>query len=284
MTRATSPNSGSAPHSGSSVTNPAFIADPKRTLPLDPESCSVCEALAADETPLEAVSSQEGEMNSKLNWLRAGVLGANDGIVSTAGLVVGVAGASVTGSHLLISGIAGLVAGALSMAAGEYVSVSTQRDAEQAALSRQKALIRNHPEQAERRLAGLIASDGVSKVLAQRVAKELSEKDAISAHAKFELGIDPNELTNPWHAAASSMISFMLGALIPLLAIVLTPAASAVPVTALAVTVALALTGSISAKLGGARIGRATLRNVLWGGIAMAVTYGIGSLAGILVH
>ncbi|MCI5825135.1 MAG: VIT family protein [Arcanobacterium sp.] len=246
----------------------------------DPDSCRACEAIATDPTPLDLVSSQESQMSSKLNWLRAGVLGANDGIVSTAGLVVGVSGASLTGSALLISGVAGLVAGALSMAAGEYVSVSTQRDAERAALARQRVLIDQEPEKAERRLAGLIAHDGVSRILAQRMARELSERDAIGAHAKFELGIDPDELTNPWHAALSSMVSFILGALIPLLAIVLTPPAISVNFTVAAVSIALAITGSVSAKLGNAPIFRATLRNIVWGNLAMIVTYGIGTLVG----
>ena len=247
---------------------------------MDPESCNQCQSIAAEAAPIEAVDSQDAAMNTKLNWLRAGVLGANDGIVSTAGLVVGVAGAAVTGSGLLIAGIAGLAAGALSMAAGEYVSVSTQRDAERAALARQRELIENQPEAAEHRLAGLIVHDGVSKILAQRVARELTERDAIGAHAKYELGIDPDELTNPWHAALASMISFALGALIPLFAIVLTPAAIAVPFTMIAVALALAITGSVSAKLGEAPVIPATIRNVLWGIIAMLVTYGVGYLVG----
>ncbi|MCI6574768.1 MAG: VIT family protein [Actinomycetaceae bacterium] len=249
---------------------------------LDPDSCSACEAIAADTTPLDPVTSQESQMSTKLNWLRAGVLGANDGIVSTAGLVVGVSGASLTGGALLISGVAGLVAGALSMAAGEYVSVSTQRDAERAALARQRQLIECSPEQAERRLAGLIVHSGVSRILAQRMARELTERDALGAHAKFELGIDPTELTNPWHAALSSMASFVLGAVIPLLAIVLTPTWMAVPFTVCAVSLALAITGSVSAKLSEAPIVRATVRNIVWGNLAMIVTYGIGTLVGNL--
>lgn len=247
-----------------------------------PESCRACEAIAADTTPLDPVESQESAMNSKLNWLRAGVLGANDGIVSTAGIVVGVSGAALTGRALLISGVAGLVAGALSMAAGEYVSVSTQRDAERAALAEQRELIHCDPEKAERRLAGLLVHEGVSRILAQRMARELSARDAIGAHAKFELGINPDELTNPWHAALSSMISFVLGALIPLLAIVLAPPAIALPFTVGAVSLALAITGSVSAKLGGAAIPRATIRNILGGNLAMIVTYGIGALVGML--
>lgn len=228
----------------------------------------------------KAARSAESALNSKLNWLRAGVLGANDGIVSTAGLVVGVSGAAVSNFALLASGIAGLVAGALSMAAGEYVSVSTQRDAERAAVARQKAEIKKDPAAAEARLAGFIQAQGVSAHLAAETAKELSAKDAVAAHAHYELGIDPDELTNPWHAALASMASFALGAIIPLLAIVLSPAQWAVPLTVAAVSIALALTGSVSAYLGNAPVLRATIRNIVWGNIAMLVTYLIGSLVG----
>lgn len=247
---------------------------------LDPQACSECEALASDPQPLDPIDSQNSYMDSKLNWLRAGVLGANDGIVSTAGLVVGVAGATANSTTLLISGIAGVIAGGLSMAAGEYVSVSTQRDAERAALTRQRRILAEQPDESERHLAGLIMNDGVSKVLARRVAHELSESDPLAAHAKFELGINPDDLTNPWHAALASMLSFILGAIIPLCAIVFTPHSIAVPFTVLAVTLALAITGSVSAYLGQASIVRATIRNILWGNIAMMVTYGVGLLVG----
>lgn len=245
------------------------------------------QSTAPEQTPtpnhndaLEHVKSQDGAMSSRLNWLRAGVLGANDGIVSTAGLVVGVAGASVSSFALLASGIAGVVAGALSMAAGEYVSVSTQRDSERAALARQKEFIKTEPEAAKRRLAGLIAHEGVSDSLALELADELTTHDALGAHARYELGVDPNELTNPTHAAFASMIAFALGALIPLLAMVLTPRGIAVPITVTAVTVSLAITGVASAHLGGAPKLPATIRNVIWGNIAMIVTYGIGAGVG----
>lgn len=247
---------------------------------LDPQACSECEALASDTQPLTPIDSQNSHMDSKLNWLRAGVLGANDGIVSTASLVAGVAGATANSTTLLISGIAGVVAGGLSMAAGEYVSVSTQRDAERAALTRQRHTLAKQPYESERHLARLIMNDGVSKVLAQRVARELTENDPLAAHAKFELGINPDELTNPWHAALASMISFVLGAIIPLCAIVFTPHSIALPFTVFAVTLALAITGSVSAYLGQASIARATIRNILWGNIAMIVTYGVGLFVG----
>ena len=248
---------------------------------LDADSaCNTCAAVPNSHQANDDLELDTNSMNSKLNWLRAGVLGANDGIVSTAGLVVGVAGAAMNSTALLISGIAGLAAGALSMAAGEYVSVSTQRDAEEAAIERTKRAIKDSPEESERRLASLIKADGVSKPLAIRVAHELTKTDALGAHARFSLGIDPDELTNPMHAAFASMVSFALGAIIPLLTIVLAPRSIAVALTAVAVTVALAITGSVSAKLGEAPILRATIRNVLWGNIAMFVTYWVGTLVG----
>lgn len=219
-------------------------------------------------------------ISGKLNWLRAGVLGANDGIVSTAGIVVGVSGASMTGSSLLAAGVAGVVAGALSMAAGEYVSVSTQRDTEKAALDEQRRLIDNEPKKAEKRLAGLVAGQGISKPVSARIARELSVKNPYKAHSHYELGMDEEDLVNPWHAALASMVSFVLGALIPLLAILLSPTHLAVRITVVAVTVALAITGTVSAKLGGAPVLPAIIRVVLWGNAAMLVTYFVGVLIG----
>lgn len=226
------------------------------------------------------VKPDEGALSSKLNWLRAGVLGANDGIVSTAGIVVGVAGASLSDFALLASGIAGMLAGALSMAAGEYVSVSSQRDAERAALTEQRAYVEKDPRGAELRLAGLIAGQGISKNLALATARELSKdiESASNAHAQYEYGLAADELVNPWEAALASMGAFFIGALIPLFAMLLSPHTIAVPVTAIAVTTALAITGSVSAKLGNAPILRATIRNIIGGNAAMAVTYFIGVL------
>ncbi|XCB29912.1 VIT family protein [Arcanobacterium hippocoleae] len=227
-----------------------------------------------------AATDINSKLNTKLNWLRAGVLGANDGIVSTASLVVGVSGASVSGFALLVSGIAGLAAGALSMAAGEYVSVSTQRDAERAALHRQRQAIALDPLGAEKRLAGFIKAQGVSDYLSRATARELSAKDATSAHARYELNIDPDDLTNPWHAAGASMLAFALGAIIPLIAIIASPAQLAVVFTMAAVSIALGITGSVSAYLGKAPILPAVLRTILWGNIAMIVTYIIGTFVG----
>ncbi len=224
-----------------------------------------------------------GAIASRLNWLRAGVLGANDGIVSTAGLVVGVAAASASRDTLLTAGIAGLIAGAASMAMGEYVSVSTQRDTEKALLAKERRELADEPEGELRELAALYRAKGLSSATAHTVARELTEHDALAAHAEVELGIDPDGLVSPWHAAASSAISFVLGALLPLIAIVLPPAGMRVPVTVLAVLGALAVTGAVSAALGGAHRGRAVARVVSGGAAAMAVTYAIGEAVGLAV-
>ncbi|HET8599861.1 MAG TPA: VIT family protein [Segeticoccus sp.] len=225
----------------------------------------------------------ERGFHGRLNWLRAGVLGANDGIVSTAGLVVGVAGATTNRTPILIAGVAGLVAGAMSMAVGEYVSVSTQRDSEEALLALERHELRTMPEEELEELTQLYVAKGLSRGLAERVAHELTEHDALAAHAETELGIDPDELTNPWHAALASFVAFTVGALLPLFAIVLPPALWRVPITFVAVLLALVVTGVVSARLGGSGPHRAVWRNVLGGAIAMAVTYGIGSAIGVTV-
>lgn len=219
----------------------------------------------------------------RLNWLRAGVLGANDGIVSVAGLVVGVAGASSSRAALVTAGLAGVVAGALSMGVGEYVSVSTQRDTERAMLALERRELAEDPEGERRELAGIYQAKGLSPRLAGEVADELTDHDAFRAHASAELNIDPDALTNPWTAAGASVVSFTLGALLPLLAITLPPASIRVPVTFIAVLLALALTGSVSAHVGGAGKTRAVLRVVIGGAVAMAVTYAIGLLVGTAV-
>ena len=220
---------------------------------------------------------------SRLNWLRAGVLGANDGIVSIAGLVVGVAAAGAGSEPILIAGISGLLAGAASMAMGEYVSVSTQRDTEKALLAKEAWELQEFPDEELRELAGLFRAKGLSKETAHQVAVELTEHDALAAHADIELRIDPDELTSPWHAAISSAIAFVLGALLPLLAIVLPPEQWRIPVTFGAVLIALALTGSISARLGGANRVHAVRRVVLGGALAMAATFAIGELVGLVL-
>ncbi|WP_053654921.1 VIT1/CCC1 transporter family protein [Streptomyces sp. MMG1121] len=221
-----------------------------------------------------------GALGSRLNWLRAAVLGANDGIVSTAGIVVGVAGATGSRSALLTAGLAGLLAGSMSMAAGEYVSVSTQRDSERAALATEKRELREQPEAELRELTGLLQERGLTREVAREAAEQLTARDPLQAHARVELGIDPNELANPWHAAWASFLAFTVGALLPLLAIVLPPAGWRLPVTVVSVLAALVLTGWSSARLGAADPRRAVLRNVVGGALAMGVTYAAGRLLG----
>lgn len=215
---------------------------------------------------------------SKLNWLRAGVLGANDGIVSVAGLVIGVAGASNNRGTILVAGLAGLVAGALSMAGGEYVSVSTQSDTEKAAIRLERWELEHRPEEELAELQALYEHKGLSTSLAEQVAYELTEHDSLAAHAEAELGIDPTERTNPYHAAWSSMAAFTAGALLPLLAILLPPPSWRLLVTVLAVTAALVVTGVLSARLGGAPRRPAVIRNVVVGLLAMAITFTVGTL------
>lgn len=234
-------------------------------------------------TETQAQTHDEPHQNglgTRLNWLRAAVLGANDGVVSTAGLVVGVAGATDDRAALLTAGLAGLLAGSMSMAAGEYVSVSTQRDSEKAALATEKRELEETPEAELVELTGLLEGKGLSAKVAREAAVQLTERDALRAHAEVELGIDPDELTNPWHAAGASFLAFTVGALLPLLAIVLPPSSVRLAVTVVSVLAALALTGWWSARLGEAAVGRAVLRNMGGGAVAMAVTYGAGTLLG----
>ena len=215
---------------------------------------------------------------SKLNWLRAGVLGANDGIVSTAGLVVGVAGATQSISVIITAGMAGIIAGAISMAAGEYVSVSSSRDTEKALLDKERFELKNYPKEELEELAQIYQQKGLSKKTAITVAKELTAHNAEAAHFDAELGIDPHNLTNPWHAAIASALSFLAGAIIPLVVIILPPLHFRIPVTFISVLIALAITGTLSAKIGGANSIKASIRVVAGGALAMAVTYGIGSI------
>src|SRR3989344_1135746 len=216
----------------------------------------------------------------KLNWLRAAVLGANDGIVSIAALVVGVAGASSSPGVILTAGVAGLLAGALSMAVGEYVSVSTQRDTEEALIEKERYELAAAPEQELEELAAIYEAKGLSRATAKTVAEELTARDPIAAHVDAELNIDPNELTNPWHAAFASGAAFLSGAAIPLVAITVPPATLRIPATFAAVLVALVITGMLSAHVGGARKIRATIRVVLGGALGMISLSGMGPLLG----
>jgi len=220
---------------------------------------------------------------SRLNRLRAGVLGANDGIVSTAGVVVGVAATSSSIPVVATAGGAALLAGALSMAAGEYVSVSTQRDTEEALLATERQELAETPDAELEELAGLYEEKGLTPELAREVAVQLTRRDALAAHADAELHLDPDELTSPWEAAVASIVSFTVGGLLPLAAVLLAPVAWRVPVTFVAVVLALVLTGWGSARLGKAPTRRATIRTVVGGAVAMGVTYAIGSLVDVNV-
>src|SRR5680860_520997 len=219
-------------------------------------------------------------VSGRLNSLRAAVLGANDGIVSVAGLVVVVDAATTHRDTIFVAGLAGLVAGALSRGTGEYVSVSTQRDTERALIEKETRELADEPEDELAELAELYRQKGLSEELARQVAAELTGKDALRAHLDIELGIDPDDLTNPWQAARVSIISFTLGALLPVLTILLFSPSLRAVVTLVAVGLALAGTGLASARIGGARVRPAVTRNVLGGVLAMTITYAVGYLAG----
>ena len=235
---------------------------------------------SGDPSGYQAAEAQAGSHAGRLNSLRAAVLGANDGIVSTAGIVIGVAGATLVPFAILTAGIAGLTAGALSMAVGEYVSVSAQRDTEKALLDKERRELAEMPDEELAELAGLYEAKGLDSELALEVATQLHAHDALAAHAETELGIDPNNLTSPWAAAASSAVSFTVGSLLPLLAIVLAPTSFKIAITVVAVAAALVLTGYLSARAGGTPYSRSILRNVAGGLLAMAVTYAIGRFVG----
>lgn len=219
--------------------------------------------------------------SSKLNWLRAAVLGANDGIVSVASIVLGVAGATSDTKMILTSGVAGLVAGALSMAVGEYVSVSTQRDTEKAFIEKEKWELANEPEHELEELTRIYEEKGLVRNTAETVAKELTKKDALKAHLRDELNIDAEDLTNPMSAAYASGLAFVSGGIIPVLSVLLFPEGYKIVATFFAVVIALALTGFLSAHAGGADKTKATVRVVLGGIIAMLATYIIGYIFGV---
>ncbi len=221
---------------------------------------------------------------STLNWLRAAVLGANDGIVSTSSIILGVAGATSARHTIFIAGLAGLVAGAFSMAVGEYVSVSSQRDTERAFIAREKQRLREQPKHELDGLAYAYMAKGVSQKTALQVARELTAKDALRAHLEVELQLDENDLNNPTQAAFASMVSFTIGALIPLVAVLLASRDTRVVVTFVSVLVALTLTGYLSATVGGASRKRAILRVVVGGAAAMILTYLVGHLFGTAVN
>jgi vacuolar iron transporter family protein len=244
-------------------------------------SCTTAE----EEPPTEAQQHLEPHDSAgagRTNWLRAAVLGANDGIVSVAGLVVGVAGATQSQTTLVAAGLAGLVAGALSMGAGEYVSVSTQRDTERALLEKEREELAADPARELDELTLILEEKGVSSGLAGEVAAELMAHDAFVVHAEQELRLDPSQLVSPWRATVASVLSFTLGAILPFLAMVLPPPAYRLWVTVIAVLLALVFTGWLSARLGGASVRRGVLRVVVGGAAAMIITYSIGRLVAVI--
>lgn len=219
----------------------------------------------------------------RIGWLRAAVLGANDGIVSTASLIIGVAAASAKPSEILLTGVAGLVAGAMSMAAGEYVSVSSQSDTERADLARETKELADTPELEREELAQIYVKRGVDHELAVKVAIQLMAKDALGAHARDELGISDITTARPVQAALTSAATFAIGAAMPLAMAVVSPAAIVIPIVSVASLGFLAVLGAVGAKAGGADIVRATARVTFWGALAMVATAGIGRLFGAVV-
>ncbi|MDJ0313688.1 VIT1/CCC1 transporter family protein [Arthrobacter sp. H35-D1] len=234
----------------------------------------------ADELTTPRALSATGEMAQRLNWLRAGVLGANDGIVSVAAVAVGVAGATSGTGPILTAGMAALVGGAVSMALGEYVSVSSQSDSQRSMIEQKRTDLDEHPEKNLADLARSYEHKGLSPSTAALVADELTGNNALAAHLSAELNFEEDNVVSPWHAAFASAIAFTLGALLPLLAILLPPESIRVPVTFVAVLLALGITGWIGAIIGGGPRGRAAARVVTGGALALAATFAIGSLLG----
>ena len=226
---------------------------------------------------------REFHRSERIGWLRAAVLGANDGIVSTASLILGVAGAGATGSGVLIAGIAGLVAGAMSMAAGEYVSVSSQADTEEADLRRERKELESNDQLERAELAAIYVGRGLDPDLARQVADQLMMHDALGAHARDELGISEIQRARPMLAAVASAGTFAVGGALPLLVALLAPA-NTLPAYVVGTSLAfLAILGFLAARTGGARVMAGTLRVTFWGAVAMALTYGAGALFGTIV-
>jgi len=229
------------------------------------------------------VRHRERHRSDRIGWLRAAVLGANDGIVSTGSLIVGVAAAGAATDDVLVAGVAGLVAGAMSMAAGEYVSVSSQADTEQADLARERTELATEAESEHAELAGIYVKRGLEPALAQQVAQQLMAHDALGAHARDELGINEQQRPRPVQAAVASAATFAVGAGLPLLVVIVAPEA-ALPTSVLVTSLAsLALLGALAAGAGGARPWAGALRVTVWGALAMAMTYAAGSLFGAVV-
>ncbi len=225
----------------------------------------------------------ENHLAGRAGWLRAAVLGANDGVLSTSSLILGVASAAASHANIVLTGVAGLVAGAMSMAAGEYVSVSSQSDAQKADLEKEKGELSENPEAEHRELSAIYVKRGVDPELARTVAGQLMAKDALAAHARDELEITETTAARPVQAALASAASYGAGAAMPLLMVVLSPASVLPPAVAGASLAVLALLGAVGAKAGGANIPKAMARVTIWGALAMAATAAIGSLVGAAV-
>ncbi|MDN5688027.1 MAG: VIT family protein [Brachybacterium sp.] len=266
------------------IPSPAPPATPSIDPPADGSAVPAAPARPpAAEPTSSAAEGGRVRRSERVNRLRAGVLGANDGIVSVAGLAVGVAGATTDTRWLFIAGLASLVAGALSMAMGEYVSVSTQRDTDRSLIARTRADLAVQPEVEHARLVEALADTGIPGEVVGPVADSLERHDALSAHTRFRHGVEDDAVVSPWGAAVTSLVSFTLGGLVPLLAILASPAVLRLPVTMAAVVAALALLGVVSARLGQSAARRSTLRTIIGGVLALLVTYGIGAALGVTV-
>lgn len=239
------------------------------------DTAAYCDAMSTETEPHGATSTAH-----KLNWLRAGVLGANDGIVSVAAVMVGVAGATTAMGPLVLAGVASVAGGAISMALGEYVSVSSSSDAQRALIARERKELAEDPEGELTELAKAYEAKGLSAATARTVAEELTANDALGAHLDVELHLSEEEVVSPWHAAFASFVAFIVGAMLPFLVAVLVPVPAKIPVTFAAVLIALALTGFTGAKLGDAHPVRAMIRTVVGGALALTATFLIGALLG----
>ena len=233
---------------------------------------------------MSRLSHSEIHMVHRIGWLRAAVLGANDGLVSTSSLVVGVAAAGTGRTEVLIAALAGLVAGAMSMAAGEYVSVSSQTDAEQADLARERKELAETPDAELEELTRIYEARGLTRDLAEQVAVQLTDRDALGSHARGELGISDTVTAHPIQAALVSALTFAVGAVVPLLVAMLAPPAQIVPFVAIATLLSLAMLGGLGATAGGAGILRGAVRVTFWGALAMAATALVGSIFGVTVR
>ncbi|WP_047241504.1 VIT1/CCC1 transporter family protein [Corynebacterium epidermidicanis] len=240
--------------------------------------------MSADNTHgAKYIEPHSDSVNSRLNWLRAGVLGANDGIVSVAGLLMGVAATGADSHALLIAGVAAVASGAVSMALGEYVSVSAQRDTEQRLVAKERWELENFPEDEHLELVSILRSKGLSEAVAEQAVREMEQHDRLAAHLDLELGMAEDDYTNPWVAAGSSAVSFVVGAFIPLLVCMLVPDYMRVWATLIGTLIALGVTGGLSAVFSGGSRSRSVARLAVGGALALAVTYAIGWVFGVSV-